>query len=177
MDDCGIPRQLLYGEFFQDRRKQGKTLQTIQRLPSPSWDPSIPPQKKEAAAVVCHGQVKLENCHKTGNTYQEQDRTAHLLEARERWKAAAASESSAEYDCSRCQRTYKFKTGIVNHTRAHNRQDVVLSFWSETRGCQEYCMHMSKYAVITPLFCSLQSCHVSRQISFHRTIKCFIISS
>jgi len=114
-----IPRQLLYGELSEGKRKQGRPKKRYKdNVKANLAHAGLPPKQLEARAQDRVGwRILIKEAHSSF----EKERRSNVTEARERRKAAAAVTSSerGQFPCPHCGRPCRSKIGLHSHLRTH----------------------------------------------------------
>ena len=119
MEPERIPRQLLYGELREGKRKRGRPLKRYKDgLKEILAHAGLPPKQLEASAQDRAGWRTLT---RRAHSSFEEKRCNNVQEARARRKAAAAAIPSApgQFPCPHCGRPCRSKLGLHSHLKTH----------------------------------------------------------
>ena len=124
MKDSRLPKQLLYGELCQGKRRQGRPIKRYKDgvKANVAWA-GIAPNELEACAQERNGWRSLT---KSARDTFEKKRSADLRDAREKRKqrpANAQSNIPGDFPCPHCPKTCGSRIGLHSHLRAHDRRD------------------------------------------------------
>ena len=118
MEDSRIPKQLLYGELCQGKRKQGGPVKRFKDCVKANIAHAglCPKQLEEAAQDRCGWRELIRVAH----TNFEERRQQRITEARARRKAPRdTSVHSEQFCCPHCRRACRSRIGLQSHLRVH----------------------------------------------------------
>ena len=123
MDDCRLPKQLMYGELSSGKRNQGRPRKRFKDCVKSNIRYSgIPPKQLEQRAMDRSGWRALTT--QAHDNFEER-RRADVAEARNRRKASiAAPNHPGQFHCPHCTRVCRSGIGLNSHLRAHARRGL-----------------------------------------------------
>ena len=124
MEDSRLPKQLLYGELCQGKRKKGRPIKRFKdNVKVNILCAGITPNQLEPRAQARNEWRALTKRAKDSFEAQRRTEVRVARERRKQRQADVPNSASGDFPCPHCPKVCRSRIGLHGHFQAHDRKD------------------------------------------------------